>query len=78
MRFREHRGSLEDSLKTTVELKDGRALLEYATGKLGPFPPKSLRVKHYCFDERVGWDTHIVMIKGYGVFGFTDGPVEPT
>lgn len=28
-------------------------------------------------DERIGWaETHIVTLEGYGVLGFTDGPVE--
>jgi peptidoglycan hydrolase-like protein with peptidoglycan-binding domain len=29
-----------------------------------------------AWDYRIGWDTHIVTVDGYGVYGFTDGPVE--
>jgi hypothetical protein len=33
-------------------------------------------VKPYCYDNRIGWDTHVVIIEGYGVYGFTDGPLS--
>ncbi len=26
-------------------------------------------------DERTGWDTYIVYLPGYGVLGFTNGPL---
>ena len=36
-----------------------------------------IEVKPYCYDERIGWTTHIVTIDGQAV-GFTDGPcTEP-
>ncbi len=38
-----------------------------------------LRIEPYCSDERIGWlDTHIVDIPGYGVVGFTNGPLAAT
>lgn len=39
------------------------------------FQDDAVKVEYYTLDERIGWDTHIVVIDGYGVWGFTDGPV---
>lgn len=33
-----------------------------------------LRVERYGYDERIGWDTHIVTFGGK-VVGYTDGPL---
>ena len=32
-------------------------------------------VEPYGFDDRIGWDTHIVLVKGQA-WGFTDGPLD--
>ena len=80
MKFREHRGALEDSMATLVELPDRKALLAHCRKLLAPyqfhFSDPALKVYRYRFDARINWDTHIVIIKGYGVMGFTDAPVE--
>ncbi len=34
-----------------------------------------LTIAPYCFDDRIGWDTYIVTVPGYGVLGMTDGPL---
>lgn len=77
MKFREHRGSLADSMATCIELLDKAALVAHCQRLLKPynksFEPEQLRVAPYCRDDRTGWDTHIVTIDGYGVMGFTDG-----
>ncbi len=85
MKFRFHRGALDDSMETMIEVApiDGsvRAGLlaairkEYAA--LGPdFADGQLRVAPYFGDDdRIGWkDVHIVSIDGYGVVGFCEGP----
>jgi hypothetical protein len=33
-------------------------------------------IKPYCYDNRIGWDTYIVIVKGHGVYGFTNGPLN--
>jgi hypothetical protein len=33
-----------------------------------------VHVEPYVFDDRINWDTHLVTIDGYGVWGMTDGP----
>lgn len=36
-------------------------------------------VKPYCYDDRIGWDTYLVMVRWsptqVGPIGFTNGPV---
>ncbi len=75
--LREHRGALRDSLATTITF-DGTAatLAAVVSDRLGYLVgPDSLLVEFYGPDERIGWDTWIVQIEGYGVFGFLDGPL---
>ncbi len=37
-----------------------------------------IHVEPYCFDSRINWDTYIVTVDGYGVYGFTNGPLKET
>lgn len=78
--FREHRGLLVDSMLTVreVNLGDLRAYVADVTG--GEFhdvvvEPYGVDGKAF-FDQRIGWNTYIVTAPGYGVLGFTNGPVE--
>ena len=68
MKFRFHRGSLDDSLKTEVEINPPtlNALAVYLDVE-----QNDLTVTPYCFDERCGWDTHLVKTSD-GVLGMTD------
>lgn len=82
MKFREHRGGLIESMATVIEMADRAALVAYIARQLEPFHftaaevAAGLEVEKYGsgIDERIGWDTHIVTLKRYGVLGFTDGP----
>ena len=81
MRFREHRGSLNESLKTVVTLKNRAALVRYCQRLLRSFcfqfAASALHISKYdlCHDKRADWNrTYIVTIDGYGVMGFTDSP----
>jgi len=81
MKFREHRGQYEDSMATEVEVKDFPALLTHLQGLLSMFPTAPpvnagtvTIAPYYGVDPRNGWDTHIVVLKDYGVMGFTDSP----
>lgn len=83
MKFRQHRGSLGDSMKTTVELKNRDQLIGYIKGILWEWPTAppvsdtTLHVTYYATDPRIEWDAcWIVTLDGYGVLGFTDGPTE--
>jgi len=77
MKFRQHRGSLADSMATVVELRDRAALAEYCRELLRPyafeFPDEALKIVPYSSDARIGWDPQsLVTIEGYGVMGMTD------
>jgi len=71
-KFRHHRRFLDESLKTTIFVKDKEELEEI----LG----EPLKIEKYGtgIDKRCGWDTYIVTdinIPNNAVFGFTDGPL---
>lgn len=73
IRFREHRGSLEDSMATCVDVADMSELHARLFQVLG-LPKGKVTVTPYARDERIDWlDTHVVHIEGYGVAGFTSG-----
>jgi hypothetical protein len=81
VKFREHRGGLAESMQTVVEVEDFNALLDHLHKLAEPWQPNvppmnadTVHVEPYGgVDERIGWDTYIVTLKGYGVLGFTDG-----
>ena len=77
--FRDHRYLLEDSMDTVREIKNLDDLILDMQKGLRFFGQDVARdqvtVKQYCYDNRIGWDTYIVIIEGYGVYGFTDGPL---
>ena len=79
MKFREHRGGLAASMETVVWITNRDMLIEHIRKLLAPFDivvaSEDVTIAPYGFDERIGWDTHIVTIKDHGVVGFTDGPV---
>lgn len=74
MLYRDHRGSLEDSMKTVVQLPATLTALAVHIGKeLGyKIYPADIDVRPYFgYDERIGWDTHIVLFCGRPA-GFTN------
>lgn len=79
-KFREHRGGLAESLETTVEVETKADLVAHMRSKLSPFgfhfEDADMTIKPYGadpYDSRIGWNTFIVTIDGYGVAGFTNG-----
>jgi hypothetical protein len=77
-RIREHRGSLDDSMATVREFSGTRAeLCEIIRASWEPccpsFTAKQLKVRPYHYDARIGWDTYLISIDGYGVWGMADG-----
>lgn len=72
MKYRQHKGGLSESMATVRDIAATRQAMFDA---LGLDATASLDVKPYGYDSRIGWDTHIVTVEGYGVVGFTDGPV---
>ncbi|MDP4145609.1 MAG: hypothetical protein Q8936_14175 [Bacillota bacterium] len=89
--FRFHRGSLEDSLKTTIIVKTFNEIVEAivtsdlikatkqdwgAIFKITPYPDRESN-----FDPRIGWYTHMVLSNIYEKdkmhpVGFLSEPLE--
>lgn len=82
-KYREHRGSLVESMETVREVADRNALVEMITKDLHPWRramdlsdiASTLKVEPYGYESRIGWNTHIVTLPNYGVLGMTDGPL---
>lgn len=68
--FRYHRRTLVESLETTVTLPSVSALLA-----LLDTDRRAVGVTPKGFDERCGWDTHIVTVDGEAV-GFVDRAIN--
>lgn len=63
-------------METVQEFETKRDLIRYLKSDIGLsflFYEHQLSIKHYSFDKRINWDTHIVTINGFGVVGFTNG-----
>jgi hypothetical protein len=71
IKFREHRGTLAEAMETVIEVDASLAAL----ASLLKVKPKQVKVEKYMYDDRIGWDTHIVTVDGEAV-GFTNGPVH--
>lgn len=81
MKLRQHRGQLANSMATVIEIAPYRSSLALAVNdEMAEFgfavAEEAIHVEHCGRDDRNGWDTHIVTIDGYGVYGFVDGPLE--
>jgi hypothetical protein len=68
-------------METVFEVEDFEQLVDAINKEMQPFgmtvPPRKVRVEFYTWDGRIGWDTYLVSIDGYGVWGMTDGPLQP-
>lgn len=73
--FRFHRGMLDDSMETCVEVKDKAALLSLDAMKNMLDPDKELCQEYYGYDGRIGWRSYIIYQKDGGVFGFSNGKI---
>lgn len=82
MKYRPHKGSLDESMSMVQEFSGINELLSIIKHELDTFDHKltisesSVKIEPYTPDERIGWNTHIVTLDGYGVIGFTDGEVK--
>lgn len=80
--IREHRGGLAESMATVRTVADRAELLKVVRESFAVFSvsgihvePDMLIVEPYAKDERIGWDTYLISVKGYGVWGMSDGPI---
>lgn len=73
---------LADSMETVQEFESKKDLVKYLQTELNKwsvnkYDLSKITIEKYGngIDERIGWDTYIVHLEGYGVLGFTDGEV---
>ena len=75
--FREHRGSLKASMKTVVEINSMEELKEKLKEAFPDVEMDDIWFEEYTYDDRIGWDTKLVMAtnKEYGSFivGYSNG-----
>jgi hypothetical protein len=81
MKLRQHRGSLAESLATEVEIYNTlHALSTYIARDLKQFgvsvEPEHVSVSFYAHDPRIPSDVYLVEVEGYGVYGFTNKPLQ--
>lgn len=78
MRVREWRKSVRRSLATTVRIRNRAQLVRHVSAKLRKdgivIPDEFIHVTHYGYDDRIDWDEFIIVVEGFGVFGYTDAP----
>lgn len=73
IKFRFHRGTLQESLATQKEYDNVQQIFE-RIDRFSPFLMKPLEVlesKFYCHDIRISEDVYILTCE-HGVIGFTD------
>lgn len=73
-KFRFHRGSLEESLKTEVEVDSIELLHEIVCNQLQDFSisQSALIIESYGFDNRIAKELYSVKVYGIGIVGFLD------
>ncbi len=78
IKFREHRGNLEESIKTLKKFKNKDELIDFLRKQ---FKVDKVKSSPYFlhYDCRIDWkETHIVRVETGGILGFTDKPIiEP-
>lgn len=79
MKIRLHCGGFEESMATVREIEPTKAAVIAVVRtcyRLAPDYPVKVKTTKYADDPRNGWKTYIVVIDGFGTFGFTDGPLR--
>ena len=78
--YRPHGGSLADAMAEVISVKSRAELVSFLKEKWWHFfvevKDEDLHIEPYTYDSRIGWDTYIVTLDGYGVQGYTNGPLS--
>ena len=78
MWLRENRRTIWQSLATSVRIKNRAQLVRHIAGRMRKsriaITDDMIHVTHYGYDDRIDWDEYIVVLEGFGVFGYTDEP----
>ena len=62
MNYRDHKGSLEDSMATVQTVRTKQQLLKHLSSVYGK-EISEVKFKYACYDERIEWDTYYVLAK---------------
>ncbi|PPU41163.1 hypothetical protein XaplCFBP3123_08820 [Xanthomonas arboricola pv. populi] len=82
MKIRPHRGALADAMANCRNIEPTLgAVVEFLRGDSGGafvVTPDMVSVKKYGsgLDERTGWDTYVISVRGMGIMAWIDGPLE--
>lgn len=64
MKYREHRGSLSDSMKTLKEFKSLEELHRHIQSVWGmDIKVEDISFNYSCYDKRINWNTYYVCLK---------------
>lgn len=77
MLFRFHAGTLEESMKTCIEVTNRKELVDYLKNKsnlFGNIVEEEIQCNLYGYDNRIGWRTYLITDK-HGVIGMTNGKI---
>ena len=79
--FRPHRGGLAEAMEEVKEVSSFDELVNMVDTELSKFDhglqidENTVKMSAYGYDHRIDWDTYSVVLKNYGVLGFTSGPL---
>ena len=84
MKFVYHRGGFKESMDTVFEFFGKQELFEilkkdfqdmygdYFPHLVPNFEIDKIKCKYIGYDDRNGWNTHYIILDGFGVLGYTD------
>lgn len=81
MKIRQHRVPYRESMATTLEVEPTKAAILRTILSSGTVDlPEGLTkddifVERYAYDPCNGWNAYSVVIRNWGLYGFTDGPL---
>ena len=82
IKFRFHSGSLEESMATCVEVMTYQELFDLINDSWDSYLDRivGLEMDYYTYDDRIGWETYIVIAVTYnGIkipIGFANGKLH--
>ena len=81
IKYRDHRGSLSDSMETEQTFETADALFAYLRTEVVKLGFGAEEGEFTCashgLDNRIDWDCHLISLTGFGPLGFTDRRVYP-
>lgn len=72
MKYRDHKGSLEKSMKTAIEVNSSEEIISHLNKLYNDFGAfiAEIKFEHVGFDSRTGWDTYYVLHRFEGETSF--------